>query len=170
MTYPYDTDDMEPSLSVLLGLIRAKPEAPAPNGEMAELAGALSSPPLAAFTHALGSRLWNDDFARFEATAEALEDNGFYDEIVEELESVGHSDAEGILIGGDGGGSEALLMIADDARPGGYVIYFYAYDGSPYSNGKIIEEAGRFVDLFRKLAENGEISDDLKAVVAAAGE
>ena len=136
---------------------------------MVTLAEGLSSPPLAAFAQALGTHLWNDDFGRFETEAENLEENGYYDEMVEHLDSLGHADAEAICIGNTGGGEEALLMVADETRDGGYVIYRFAYDGSPYENGKPIVALGLVVDLVRALQREGDVSDDLKAVVAEAG-
>lgn len=142
----------EPSLAALLQQIRACRAAPRPDPEMVALAGALVSPPLAEFAGALASHLWGRAFGAFEATAESIVGNGFFDDMTVELAAAGRAGAEAIVIGTSGGGEEALLMVADARRPGGYVLCAFAYDGMPYAGGTSLEQIGTFDDLTRWLA------------------
>lgn len=169
MTVPTDIDSLEPGLRTLLSLITARPPAPSPNTAMVALAEELSSPALAAYARALGSHLWMVDFGRFEADAEDLRDNGCFDEILEALEPLGLAEAEGLCIGNSGGGEEALLMLTDAASSAGYQIFRFAYDGTPYANGRAIQPLGLVGDMLQHLAAEQSLDPDLQRVLAEIG-
>ncbi|MCA9298307.1 MAG: hypothetical protein KDA28_04530, partial [Phycisphaerales bacterium] len=103
-----------------------------------------------------------------ELEAERLEENGFFDDMVEHLEPLGTGDAEGLCIGTTGGGEEALLMVADDTQPGGYVIYLFAYDGVPYGGGSPLEAVGQVGHLLRRLSTEGDLDPVLQTLLADA--
>lgn len=163
-----DEKNLEPALAALLARMSRRP-VPSPNPEMLSLAEGLSSAPLSAFARALGSYLWTPDFGRFEMDAESVEENGFYDEIVESLEPLGKGGAEGICIGTTGGGDETLLMVADDTHPAGYIIYKFAYDGVPYDNGQSLEAIGQLEHLLHAVEAEGTLDPEWAAVLADAG-
>ncbi len=165
MEHPYDPDPIEPSLAAFLELARSGGEAPSPNAEMLATAEALESRPLAAFVHAVATRLGVPDFGRFELEGEALEENGYFDDM---MSDIGEGVEAGILIGNTGGGEEGLLMLPDDGDAG-YVVYFYAYDGSPYENGSAALRIGTLGDLFAKLAEDGELDDRIRGLLDRQG-
>lgn len=147
----------EASLQSLLSLMRSRPLAP----REASLADEVSSEPLSAYVREVETRLRLPDYGRFELEAELLEENGFYDDI---LVALGGEAPEGVLIGADGGGAEALFMLVDDAAEGGYAIYRFAYDGQPYDNGKTLLKIGTFAALFAALAEEGDLDEEIAAL------
>ncbi len=164
MEYPYDTADLEPSLATLLAAIRGCAPTPKPQEHLLSLAAELTSAPLAAFVHSTASHLWMDDLGKFETSVEVLDDS--YDEAREALAGFDLGEAEGVIIGMDGGGSEMLILIADDSDAG-YGVFRFAIDGMPYENGKEIIRLGTIAEMVNALAKDDDVSDDLKRAAAA---
>lgn len=164
MEYPYDTPTLETSLAALLGAMRARKPTPKPNTTMTDLAAELSSAPLAAFVHSMATHIWLDDLGKFETTIEALDDS--YDEAREALGEVGLGDAEGVIIGMDGGGEEMLILVAEDSDAG-YAVYRFAIDGMAYDNGKTLKRLGTIAEMATEFAKEGEITTDLSAAAGA---
>ena len=151
MEYPYDVAKAEPGLVAVLTVLRSEAVVDQPSQEFLDLASSVKAKPLAAFAHTLGTHASGPDFSDFEATAEPLEENGYLKEFEPLLSEAGHSIEDGMMIGNTGGGAEGLFMIADSSKPGGYVIYAFAYDGEPYENGSPLLALGQFFDLLRWL-------------------
>ena len=60
-------------------------------------------------------------------------------------------------------------MIADDSQPGGYLLFRYAYEGEPYSDGEFLQAIGQFEHLLRTLSAEGALHPELQAVLTDAG-
>ena len=163
-----DLSDVDLGLRLLVERMRegAAPDPAYLSEDMVELASTLESRPLALFVQSVVDHVDVPDFGRFELEAESIEENSYYEDIVAEIEGLGVEVGEGLLIGTSGGGSEALLMLADAERPEGYTIFMFAYDGSPYENGKTVNPIGTFEHLLRALRDTDDLSDDVLAIVA----
>ncbi|MCA9490566.1 MAG: hypothetical protein KC621_11610 [Myxococcales bacterium] len=130
----------DPVFDASLARIAASSAVPRPNAELVRAAAGLTAPPLAALAKAMSDYTWGPTIGRFELTLELLAENGYAEEI---FEALGDDGVEGVVFAESGGGEEALLLVADASRPGGYHVYRYAYDGAPYPNGDVILSSGR---------------------------